>query len=341
MQNFFDAAPAAGPLCNVTIPVFNRPAATEKTVRALAATSRETPFHITVVDNGSEPELVKTLLRLRDEGLIDHLFLLQRNMGVACAANVGWELVPAPLYMKLDNDTAMIRRHWLRDLLALWGHGQPCSNLGGAFTREMLHKTPGALQTPHGELGLCVGNLPGQAVLVPQSVSALLGMWNEEYGLYGGEDGDYGLRMQTAGFPQYYYLGPDYFENVRENGDAGETYTARGIDKRRLHRELVIKDNLCMGRLFMNKILYNMGLRSLAPLRRYAVEDVDAQGRVRLVERKEYKEFQRDLTQAASGLNSRFRDYVMSYRFDDETIAAMRQTMEKHGQAGASIERHA
>jgi len=325
-----------GPLCNVTIPVFNRPAATERTIRALAATSRETPFHITVVDNGSGPELVKTLLGLRAEGLIDHLFLLPRNMGVACAANVGWQLVPAPFYMKLDNDTAMVRRHWLRDLLALWRHGRACSNLGGAFNREMLRKTPGFLQTPQGELGLCVGNLPGQAVLVPQSVSEKLGFWNEEYGLYGGEDGDYGLRMQAAGLPQYYYLGPDYFENVRETDDARETYAARGIDKRRLHRELVIKDNLCMGRLFMNKLLYASGLRALAPMRRYAVDDVDAQGRVRLAERREYKEFQRDLAHVAAGLNARFRDYVMSYALDEDMTAELRQVLERHEQAAGT-----
>lgn len=325
-----------GPLCNVTIPVFNRPVATERTIRALAATSRETPFHITVVDNGSAPDLVKGLLRLREEGLIDHLFLLPRNMGVACAANVGWELVPAPLYMKLDNDTAMVRRHWLRDLLALWGHGQALSNLGGAFNREMLRKTPGFLQTPQGELGLCVGNLPGQAVLVPRAVSETLGFWNEEYGLYGGEDGDYGLRMQVAGLPQYYYLGPDYFENIRETDDVRDTYAARGIDKRRLHRELVVRDNLCMGRLFMNKLLYVSGLRSLAPMRRYAVDDVDPQGRVRLTERREYKEFQRDIAQVAAGLNARFRDYVMSYTLDGDTTAALRRVLERHAQAATN-----
>ena len=33
-----------------------------------------------MVDNGSEPDLVKTLLRLRGDGVIDHLFLLPRNM---------------------------------------------------------------------------------------------------------------------------------------------------------------------------------------------------------------------------------------------------------------------
>ena len=326
-------ASLAGPLCNVTIPVFNRPAATESAVRALAQTSREVPFQITVVDNGSEPELVKTLLRLRGEGIIDNLFLLPRNMGVACAANVGWELVPAPLYMTLDNDTAMVRRHWLRDLLALWSHGQPLSNLGGAFNREMLHKTPGCQQTPHGELGLCVGNLPGQAVLVPQAVAEKLGFWNEEYGLYGGEDGDYGLRMLAAGLPQYYYLGPDYFENIREDEDARQTYSARGIDKRRLHRELVIRDNLCMGKLFLNKMLYNSGLRSLAPMRRYAVDDVDSQGQVRLVERREYKEFQRDLASVAAGLNNRFRDYIMSYQLDTDTADAMRHVLARHAQA--------
>lgn len=325
-----------GPLCNVTIPVFNRPIATERAIRALASTSRDAPFSITVVDNGSEPELVKTLMRLRAEGLIDRLFLLPRNMGVACAANVGWELVPAPLYMKLDNDTGMVRRHWLRDLLALWSHGQPLSNLGGAFNREMLRKTPGSLQTPHGELGLCVGNLPGQAVIVPQAVSEKLGFWNEEYGLYGGEDGDYGLRMQAAGLPQYYYLGPEYFENIREDDDAHKTYAARGIDKRRLHRELVVRDNLCMGRLFMNKMLYLGGLRSLAPLRRYAVDDVDGQGRVRLTERKEYKEFQRDLAPAAALLNSRFKEYIMSYKMDEHATDAMRHVLEKHAQAAKS-----
>ena len=88
-----------------------------------------------------------------------------------------------------------------------------------------------------------------------------------------------------------------------------------------------------MGKLFMNKILYLSGLRSLAPLQRYAVDDVDGQGRVRLTERKECKEFQRDLAQVAAGLHARFRDYVMSYKLDAPTADAMRQVLEKHAQA--------
>ena len=117
---------------------------------------------------------------------------------LACAANVGWELVDAPLYMKRDNATAMARRHWLRDLLALWRHGRQPSTLGGAFNREMLRRHPGGMVTPGGELGCCADNLPGQAVFIPRAVADTLGFWNEEYGLHGGEDGDYGLRMRGA-----------------------------------------------------------------------------------------------------------------------------------------------
>ncbi len=323
----------AGVVCNVTIPVFNRPRCTLKAIHALHATSREVPFCITVVDNGSDAELVRSLSRLHADGVIDHLFLLPRNMGVACAANVGWELVPAPLYMKLDNDTALVRRHWLRDLLALWEHGQELSCLGGAFDRSMLRRAPGALATPHGELGVCLGNLPGQAVLIPRAVFDRLGFWNEEYGLYGGEDGDYGLRMQAAGFVQYYYHGPDYFENLEEPDDNQSTYAARGLDKRRMHRELVIRDNLCMGRLFLNKLLYLSGLRSLRPMRRHLVEDVDSQGRVALKESKEYKEFQREFARVAASLNKRFREHIMAYRLDDETAGALRAVLGRHGQA--------
>ena len=88
-----------------------------------------------------------------------------------------------------------------------------------------------------------------------------------------------------------------------------------------------------MGKLFMNKILYNSGLRSLAPMRRYAIDEVDSQGRVRLVERREYKEFQRDLASVAAGLNNRFRDYIMSYQLDTDTAEAMRHVLARHAQA--------
>lgn len=310
-------APETLPVCNVTIPVFNRPEATRTTLLALRETSQEVPFDITVVDNGSDQALVAALRELKSQGIIDHLFLLPRNMGVACAANIGWELVDAPIYMKLDNDTAMRRKRWLPSLLALWQHGVKTSNLGGAFTKDMLRQVPGHKETPDGPLGLCLTNLPGQAVLIPRVVSATLGQWNEEYGLYGGEDGDYGLRMTCAKFPQYYYHGPDYFENLPTPDDKS-TYLDNGIDKRRLHRELAVTDSIQPGKLLLNKFLYTQGIRPLKVMRRYAIDDVASDGTVRILERREYRELRRELAHHITAINRQFRDWVMSFKPESE-----------------------
>jgi GT2 family glycosyltransferase len=198
------------PVVNITIPVFNRLHTTQKTILALRKCSREIPFAITVVDNGSEPELVERLVTFRKDGIIDNLFLIPRNMGISCAANVGWQMVDAPFYMKLDNDTVMKKRDWLPKLFRMWQHGLPLSTLGGAYDLPMLLKNPGIIETPDGPLGICDSNLPGQAVIIPKAVSDILGMWNEDYGLYGAEDGDYGMRMRCAGFPQYTTWAPKF-----------------------------------------------------------------------------------------------------------------------------------
>ena len=52
-----------------------------------------------------------------------------------------------------------------------------------------------------------------------------------------------------------------------------------------------------------------------------------------MTERREYKEFQRELAHVAAGLNSLFRDYVMSYQLDEGTAEAMRQVLVRHAQA--------
>ena len=99
---------------NVTIPVFNHAELVQRTLAALRKTSQEIPFCITVVDNGSDERLVARLREFRQSGIIDNLFLLPRNMGEACAANIGWQLVNAPIYMKLASGMVITEAHWLR-----------------------------------------------------------------------------------------------------------------------------------------------------------------------------------------------------------------------------------
>lgn len=263
-----------GPLVNITIPVFNRYHLTQKTLLALRKTAPGIPFVVTVVDNGSEPALRKRLVELREAGLIDNLFLLPRNMGVSCACNIGWRAVDAPYYMKLDNDMAALTPRWLENLFRLWAHGNPASVLGPAFDEAMLTGSPDVLRTPHGVLGIVsTGNVPGGATIIPREVSRVIGNWSEDYGLYGADDGDYGVRLACAGITQYCYDVHKYFEHCGcfDNSEYADTE----LDKHREHSRLFKDESGGMGLFLLNYFLYNMCVRNWKVPLRYRIKDMD------------------------------------------------------------------
>ncbi len=49
-----------------------------------------------------------------------------------------------------------------------------------------------------------MGNLNGACTLIPKRTHQMLGFWCEDYGLYGEEDADYGLRIQLQGLQNAY-----------------------------------------------------------------------------------------------------------------------------------------
>ena len=82
-------------ILNITIPVYNRYKLTVETILSLRKVKNTIPFVITVVDNGSEAPLRNKLIELKEANIIDNLFILERNMGISCACNIGWKLVDA------------------------------------------------------------------------------------------------------------------------------------------------------------------------------------------------------------------------------------------------------
>src|SRR5207247_2618503 len=48
------------------------------------------------------------------------------------------------------------------------------------------------------------GTLGGACILIPKRTERLLGCWCEDYGLYGEEDADYGMRIGLAGLINAY-----------------------------------------------------------------------------------------------------------------------------------------
>ena len=263
----------SGPILNITIPVFNRYHLTQKTLLALRKTAPGIPFVVTVVDNGSAPDLRERLVNLHSDGLIDNLFLLPRNMGISCACNIGWRAVDAPYYMKLDNDMVATTPHWLDHVFRLWAHGEPVSIIGPIFEQQKLTADPGTQHTPDGILGICQGNVPGGATIIPKSVSDIIGYWSEDYGLYGADDGDYGARLECAGVTQYCYDVHDCFEHCGSFDNS--EYEDTELNKSAEHARLFKDESGGVGMFLLNYYLYNMCARNWRVPLRYRIKDMD------------------------------------------------------------------
>ena len=319
----------SSPLVNITIPVFHRPLLTQKTILALRKTSSAIPYTVTVVDNGSSPELRERLRQFKSDGIIDNLFLLPQNMGIACACNIGWDAVDAPFYMKLDNDICVKGPDWLERLFALWRHGKPLSTLGPCHNTEQMHMNPGGLETPDGRLGICLTNLQGQCILVPKIVSDVLGVWNEDYGLYGAEDGDYGVRMVCADLPQYYYCSASYFTDfgVDNVADYGKT----DLNKHKEHSELFVASDGGLGLFNVNCFLFDLCIRHWKTPRRYRVVDVNQNHEVTVEEDPAYNPVREALVRSKRLLDNKIVRYGKASAFDPKLIMYLKKIWQDCG----------
>ncbi len=330
--------------CNITMPVYNRPAMTLKNILNLRGKTRTSiPYVLTVVDNGSEPELRRRLLDLHREGLIHNLFLLPRNMGISCACNLGWRAVDAPFYIKFDNDMHITAPDWLDRLFRLYARVEPRSTLGPSFSLEEVRRQP-HLRCEDGELGICVSNLCGQCLMVPRAVSDILGYWSEDYGLYGAEDGDYGLygaedgdyglRMRCAGFPQYYYYAAPLMEH---QGTNPRDYDLRLLDKGREHSRLFVEEDGGGGLFSLNGYLYNICARSCRTPLRYRVLDVTRSHEVILGEDPAYAPVARALRLSRELVNKEYARSGNEGVIGDAFVRKIKRLWEDCGQGCSTI----
>ena len=189
-----------GKFVNICMVTFNR---LEFTKAALTALFQHTcfPHVITVVDNGSTdgtPEYLQVLLK---QGFITNLILLPENVGIAKASNLAWSQEPdAEYYLKVDNDIVIQKPGWLSRMVEVIDRIPELGAIAYSFepvsypVREMR----GVRIRPK------AGNLNGACTLIPKRTHQTLGFWCEDYGLYGEEDADYGLRIQRQGWQNAY-----------------------------------------------------------------------------------------------------------------------------------------
>jgi glycosyltransferase involved in cell wall biosynthesis len=238
------------PILNITIPVFNRPELTRRTIEAVRKNTK-LPHTLTAVDNGSEPETQDLLREMKEHGQLDYLFRLEKNYGVAVAANVGWRLIQAPIYMKLDNDVVIRNPKWL-DIVLLHMKKAPRDAVWGAdLNNQMRNKS--YVPRPNGLIGSTIAHVSGGAILIPKGISDIAGYWCEDYGLYGCEDGDYGEKLKSLKIDQYYFDHTPFMEHLGHDTDSMKSDF--GLDKSTTQDQF--------RKLYTtNFLLYGMGYRA-------------------------------------------------------------------------------
>ena len=282
------------PLTNITMPVYLRPDETLKSIASVREHSGKRAV-LTVIDNGNDGDFRKELIALADKNIIDNLFILERNYGISCACNIGWNLVDAPFFMKLDNDYRILSGAWLESIYGMWGKKRHSTLMGPVWA---CRSDLGRVETPFGVIWTMPVSFVGSAFLASRKIREQIGVFSEDYGLYGEEDADYCLRCHHAGIRKLSFAAEPLMEIISD--DAGE---AAYVDfKRASHLENV---GVGKGRgiFALNLFLYEHGLRDLNVPAKYRIAAVKGR-HVALAENPEYAPFREKLEQCLEIYNA-------------------------------------
>lgn len=89
---------------DIVMITWNRPELTRKAIMGINQNTKRENFTLIVIDNGSEPEMQRELLALASQGFIDQLHLLEENIGLEPARNIGMSFVESEYFVCADND---------------------------------------------------------------------------------------------------------------------------------------------------------------------------------------------------------------------------------------------
>lgn len=253
-------------ICMVT---FNRLDFTKQAIASLVKFT-DYPYILTVIDNKSDDGTPAYLGSLHKKKLIDRLILLDSNIGIAPASNLGWHLEPdAKAYVKFDNDIVLAKKGWLSAMVNVMEAVPQIGMLGynlEPFSYPLVRSQGVSYRLKE------KGAISGCCVMIPKRVNEKLGYWIEEYGLYGEEDADYAWRVRLAGL-QCAYMEDEHIGSHLPAGRQAVIYeTAEARDGKeevvdreyRLWKDAQRWKNVKPGGLFHQNIkAYQDGIRSL------------------------------------------------------------------------------
>lgn len=239
-------------LANIVLTTYNRIECTRAAIISIRALTRG-PYLLTVVDNASQDGTREFLRREQAAGRIDRLFLLERNMGVACACNTGLAAVDAPFFVKFDNDVTVLKPDWLERLVKVAGRNPV---LGSLAFDVYGHDLP-ATTLPGGDTVHPAEFCGGSCMVLRRDVLDALGFFCEDYGLYGEEDADLGSRIGILGLANAYLPDRDAVAHAPHTLSTHDHLKPRAARKKNIQQ------------FQANVHFYETGLRPLFVARKY------------------------------------------------------------------------
>lgn len=160
-------------------------------------------FNMVIIDNGSSDGTRDYLNEFAnsDKGYLQNLVLKfnDTNLGIAVARNQSLKIadeLDTDWYCTLDNDVIM-PDGWLQECISILKVNKNYGMVGVNMEDNSY---------PIVTLNGCTfqnkpeGNLGTACIVFPKSTHKMLGFFNTEYGIYGEEDADFGMRARFVGY---------------------------------------------------------------------------------------------------------------------------------------------
>lgn len=190
------------------------------------------PFDIVIVDNNSKDKTVDYIYEFIGNQIHNKheyfsefkLIRNSENLGIAVARNQALLAAQTPWLSTIDNDV-ILPQSWLKDCINIL-QMNPKYGMLGVNMENVTY--PKAQNQKYSWQEKPKGNLGTACTVFNQSLHKMLGFFNTEYGLYGEEDADFGMRVRVAGFKLGYLLenGKHVGEGENDVGEYREFKTA-------------------------------------------------------------------------------------------------------------------
>jgi len=221
--------------CTIMMVTYNRIELTKKMLSSLWH-STDYPFNLVIVDNGSTDGTVEFLKETFNELLIHdkwpfgncasmpHIHLNEKNMGIAIGRNLALKLANEKFNTEwlctVDNDVEM-PQGWLKEAISIMQVNAAFGAIG-----VNMEDSPYPIIDLNGKAfqEKPQGNLGTACMVFNKKLHKLLGYFNTEYGPYGEEDADFGMRVRVLGYKMGYIkeMGNHFGSGENDQGEYRE-----------------------------------------------------------------------------------------------------------------------